>query len=69
MTTWAVVTGEYPPQPGGVSNYTRQVCGGLAAAGDRVTVFAPPCRPPSVSDNGVSVVRLPDHFGRRWKRC
>ena len=61
---WAVLTGEYPPQAGGVSDYTRQVCGGLAAAGDRVTVFAPPCAG-EVSDNGVTVVRLPDHFGRR----
>ena len=33
MTTWAILTGEYPPQPGGVSDYTLQVCRGLAAAG------------------------------------
>ncbi len=67
MTHWAILTGEYPPQFGGVADYTRQVCRGLAAAGDRVTVFAPPCGSPSVSDNGVSVVRLPDHFGRRGR--
>ncbi len=72
MTTWAVLTGEYPPQAGGVSDYTRQVCRGLAAAGDRVTVFAPSILggtgiPACVNDNGVSVVRLPDHFGRRGR--
>lgn len=66
MTHWAVLTGEYPPQAGGVSDYTRQVCGGLAATGDRVTVFAPPCAG-EVSDSGVSVIRLPDHFGRRGR--
>jgi len=40
-TTWAILTGEYPPQPGGVSDYTRQVAEGLAARGDVVHVFAP----------------------------
>lgn len=67
MTTWTVLTGEYPPQPGGVSDYTRQVCRALAAAGDRVTVFAPPCIDPDDSDSGVSVVRLSDHFGRQGR--
>jgi glycosyltransferase involved in cell wall biosynthesis len=67
MTRWAVLTGEYPPQAGGVSDYTRLVARGLAAAGDRVTVFAPPCGEPGESDTGVSVVRLPDHFGRRGR--
>ncbi len=40
---WQIVTGEYPPQPGGVSDYTRLVARGLAGAGDRVEVWAPPC--------------------------
>src|SRR5207248_6476969 len=30
MIEWHVLTGEYPPQPGGVSDYTRQVARGLA---------------------------------------
>lgn len=38
---WAILTGEYPPQPGGVSDYTRLVGHELAAAGDAVTVYAP----------------------------
>lgn len=66
MTTWAILTGEYPPQAGGVADYTRVVARRLADAGDRVTVFAPTCAG-EVSDTGVSVVRLPDHFGRRGR--
>jgi hypothetical protein len=34
--TWAILTGEYPPQAGGVSDYTRLVARGLAECGDRV---------------------------------
>lgn len=63
---WVVLTGEYPPQAGGVSDYTRLVCAGLIAAGDRVTVFAPPCVGDDVPGR-VAVVRLPDHFGRRGR--
>jgi glycosyltransferase involved in cell wall biosynthesis len=59
---WAIVSGEYPPQPGGVADYTRLVAGGLAAAGDHVTVYAPPH---AAAENGVAVRRLPDHFGPR----
>ena len=42
MTSWHILTGEYPPQPGGVSDYTRIVANGLASAGDSVVVWAPP---------------------------
>ena len=67
---WHIVTGEYPPQPGGVSRYTQQVARALAAAGDDAVVWAPPA--PSVrdgeSDAGVTVRRLPDTFGRRSLR-
>jgi glycosyltransferase involved in cell wall biosynthesis len=60
---WHIVTGEYPPQPGGVADYTRSVAHGLAAAGDDVTVWAPTCRHDSPNDAGVIVRRLPGHFG------
>ncbi|HEY0367813.1 MAG TPA: glycosyltransferase, partial [Pyrinomonadaceae bacterium] len=38
---WHVITSEYPPQPGGVSDYTKLVANGLAAAGDEVHVWCP----------------------------
>ena len=64
-TRWAILTGEYPPQFGGVADYTRQVALGLAAAGDAVCVFAPPCAEPMPEESGVVVHRLPDRFGPR----
>lgn len=36
-----IITSEYPPQPGGVSDYTHTVAEGLAAAGDEVHVWSP----------------------------
>ena len=68
VTKWAILTGEYPPQQGGVADYTRLVARGLAEAGDAVTVFAPAlgCTDRSVcATPGVMVRRLPDHFGPR----
>jgi len=38
---WHLITGEYPPQPGGVSDYTFQVAHGLAEAGEAVAVWCP----------------------------
>jgi glycosyltransferase involved in cell wall biosynthesis len=49
------LTGEYPPQPGGVSDYTARLAAGLAAAGDAVEVWCPaangsaPPAPPGVT--------------------
>jgi len=66
MIHWAILTGEYPPQTGGVADYTRQVALGLAAAGDEVDVFAPPCDiREEIVDPGINVHHLPDHFGPR----
>jgi glycosyltransferase involved in cell wall biosynthesis len=62
---WAILSGEYPPQPGGVADYTGLVAAGLVAAGDRVTVYAPAHAAHAAPDNGVAVRRLPDHFGPR----
>ena len=42
MAEWHLITGEYPPQPGGVSDYSYLVAAGLAAAGDTVHVWCPP---------------------------
>jgi glycosyltransferase involved in cell wall biosynthesis len=65
---WHVLTGEYPPQPGGVSDYTRQVARGLTEAGDAVTIWAPPAAGRDVPDAGITVHRLPDRFGSRSLR-
>lgn len=63
---WAILTGEYPPQPGGVSDYTKLVAQGLTNCGDDVAVFAPRCtEKPSADEARVVVNRLPDHFGAR----
>jgi glycosyltransferase involved in cell wall biosynthesis len=66
---WAILTGEYPPQPGGVSDYTRLVAEGLATAGGEVEVYAPPqCHGPDLAFARVRVHRLPDRFGLRGLR-
>lgn len=43
MGEWHLITSEYPPQIGGVSDYTFMVGSGLAAAGEGVHVWCPPC--------------------------
>ncbi|HEX3315373.1 MAG TPA: glycosyltransferase family 4 protein [Gemmataceae bacterium] len=69
MTTrWAVVTGEYPPDKGGVADYAAQVARGLVAAGDLVTVYAPPNKSRVEAVDAVTVRSLPDHFGPRGLR-
>jgi glycosyltransferase involved in cell wall biosynthesis len=62
---WCIITGEYPPQHGGVSDYTRLVASELAKAGDEVHVWAPRCEGKDPQDAGVTVHRLADQFGRR----
>jgi glycosyltransferase involved in cell wall biosynthesis len=69
VTAWNIITGEYPPQPGGVSAYTRLVALGLADAGDDVRVWAPPVPGlDSSSPHNIRISRLSDHFGRRGLR-
>ena len=63
--SWAIVVGEYPPQPGGVSDYTRQIAEALADAGDDVHVLAPPVALDGPTYPGVTVHRLPDRYGVR----
>lgn len=57
MATWHLITGEYPPQVGGVSDYTRVIAGALAAAGDAVHVWCPPAEGETPRVPGVSVHR------------
>jgi glycosyltransferase involved in cell wall biosynthesis len=68
--SWQILTGEYPPQPGGVSDYTQLVATGLAAEGADVTVWAPPCEARAPFTHArVNVRRLPDCFGARSLRA
>jgi glycosyltransferase involved in cell wall biosynthesis len=67
--TWGILTGEYPPQPGGVADYTRLVARELAAAGERVIVWCPACAGPESTDPGVTVRRLPGRFGPHSLLC
>jgi glycosyltransferase involved in cell wall biosynthesis len=69
LTRWHLITGEYPPQPGGVSDYTRLLAHGLARAGDEVDVWAPAVPPEQSAGPDVHVHRLPGPFGPRalWR--
>lgn len=60
--SWHFLTGEYPPQPGGVSDYTRNVAVALAREGESVHVWAPRVDAPELGDAGVQVHRLPSRF-------
>src|ERR1044071_6372883 len=64
---WHLLTGESPPDCGGVGDYTAELARALAAAGDVVHVWTP--SPPSRSAAGVTVHTLPDHFGAASRRA
>ena len=65
LTVWHIVSPEYPPQHGGVADYTRLVAVGLAAHVDRVHVWAPAATGAEPVDPGIEVHRLPAGFGPR----
>ncbi|HXW03942.1 MAG TPA: hypothetical protein VD833_01815, partial [Vicinamibacterales bacterium] len=67
MLTWIVLTGEYPPDCGGVGDYTARLGAALASCGDRVLVCVPARRDGGTLDRitGVDVLELPDRFGPR----
>lgn len=62
MPEWHLITCEYPPQPGGVSDYTYHVASGLAAAGDAVDVWCPSSDGEPPSAPGVVVHRELGHI-------
>ena len=66
---WVILTGEYPPQPGGVSDYTRLLGDALVAAGDEVEIWAPAISGPELSNPRATVNRLSDRFGIGSRRA
>ncbi len=68
MRVWHLISGEYPPTPGGVADYSRIVAAELARAGDSVHVWAPAPAGSAPNVDGVVVHPLPGHFGPRALR-
>jgi hypothetical protein len=58
---WHLLAGEYPPQPGGVSDYTRLIAQELARRGAQVHVWAPGDAG-EAQEEGVIVHRAPGLF-------
>lgn len=57
MAEWHLITSEYPPQSGGVSDYSYVTATGLAVAGDAVHVWCPPCKEETPISQGVTIHR------------
>jgi hypothetical protein len=61
---WIIITPEYPPSPGGVSDYTHLLARELAARGDRVEVCAPaPATGALATEPGIESHPLRGRFG------
>jgi glycosyltransferase involved in cell wall biosynthesis len=60
--TWHIVTCEYPPRPGGVSDYTYLVAKGLASVEDEVHVWCPALPGEAPQAPGVEVHPTLGHF-------
>lgn len=63
--TWHILAGHYPPEPGGVADYTRLVGAALAAVGDQVHIWCaalPADARETPADPGVEVHRIDGGF-------
>src|SRR3954447_13996557 len=65
MPAWHIITCEYPPQIGGVSDYTRLLSRELTRSGDEVHVWAPEWEyePPTRVMDGITLHRALGAFG------
>ena len=61
---WHILTGEYPPQSGGVSDYAARVAEGLAGRGERVCVWTGAGEETGRETAGVRVWRGAGAWGR-----
>ena len=55
---WHFLTPEYPPDPGGVADYTRLLANALATLGEAVHVWAPSTERDDLEDQRVTVHRI-----------
>jgi glycosyltransferase involved in cell wall biosynthesis len=64
MAKWHIITGEYPPQAGGVSHYTHQVVQALARNGEEVNVWVPRSKDQTrtSADPALAIHELESHF-------
>lgn len=72
MTRWHLLAPEYPPDCGGVGDYTALVAAGLVDAGDEVRVWYPGEPTQAIvqtQDRRLTVHRLPDRFGPVSRRA
>jgi glycosyltransferase involved in cell wall biosynthesis len=58
---WHIVTSEYPPDVGGVSDYTRQIAEALVQEGEEVHVWCPPSQKPRAASR-VHIHTEPGRF-------
>jgi glycosyltransferase involved in cell wall biosynthesis len=65
---WHIVTGEYPPQLGGVSDYTYQLSKELAKQGDPVHIWSPSPHSEVIQGETEHIHALPHGFGWSWLR-
>jgi glycosyltransferase involved in cell wall biosynthesis len=61
---WHMLTGEYPPQTGGISDYTFAVAAKLAEIGGEVHIWAPPAPGMTPDVPGVTVHRAAGSWSR-----
>jgi glycosyltransferase involved in cell wall biosynthesis len=62
---WAIITGAYPPDDGGMADYTKSVAESLAAKGDKIWVWSGSTGESFDDPRGLRVRRLPGLFGLR----
>ncbi len=65
--TFHLLTGEFPPQRGGVGDYSELLARALVTRGCEVHVWCPSL-PESVYSGGLFLHKLPDWFGRAARR-
>jgi glycosyltransferase involved in cell wall biosynthesis len=69
LPRWHIITGEYPPQPGGVADYTYLVAHDLAKTGAEVHVWTAPAERAGAEAGDVTVHRSAGRWSRADLAC